>query len=82
MTYFNLGALYLDNGNPAAAVREYQVLVAGKPLDQADSNYRLALAFKAAGRKDDARDAVINALEAAPGYKAAQRLLLELDGKD
>ncbi|MBS1875334.1 MAG: tetratricopeptide repeat protein [Acidobacteria bacterium] len=77
-----LGALYLENGNPAAAVREYQVLVAGKPLDQADSNYRLALAFKAAGRKDDARDAVINALEAAPGYKAAQRLLLELDGKD
>ncbi len=53
-----------------------------KPLDQADSNYRLALAYKAAGKKDEARDAVINALEAAPGYKAAQRLLLELDGKD
>lgn len=77
-----LGALYMDLGNRDGAVREYQALVAGKPIDQADSNYRLALAYNAAGRKDDARDAVINALEAAPGYKAAQRLLLELSGKD
>lgn len=77
-----LGALYLDLGNKDGAVREYQALVAGKPLDQADSNYRLALAYKVAGRKDDAREAVINALEAAPGYKAAQKLLLELDEKD
>ena len=78
-----LGALYLDLGNQTGAIREYSaVLAAPKPLDPAAANYHLALAYKAAGRKDDARDAVINALEVAPGYKAAQRLLLELDGKD
>ena len=78
-----LGGLYLDLGNQNGAIREYQaVLAAPKPLDPAAANYHLALAYKAAGRKDDARDAVVNALEVAPGYKAAQRLLLELDGKD
>ncbi len=77
-----LGALYLDLGKNDAAIREYRAVIAAKPIDVADANYRLALAYKGAGRKDDARDAVLNSLEAAPGYKAAQRLLLELDGKD
>ncbi len=77
-----LGALYLDLGKPDNAVREYQAVLAAKPLEQADANYRLALAFKAIGKKDEAREAVLNSLEAAPGYKPAQRLLLQLDGKD
>jgi tetratricopeptide (TPR) repeat protein len=77
-----LGALYLDLGKSEAAIREYQALIAAKPIDIADANYRLALAYKGAGKRDQAREAVLNSLEAAPGYKAAQRLLLELDGKD
>jgi tetratricopeptide (TPR) repeat protein len=77
-----LGGLYLDLGNRDGAIRELQAVIAMKPLDLADANYKLAMAYKAAGKKDEARDAVLNALEAAPGYKAAQRLLLELDGKD
>jgi tetratricopeptide (TPR) repeat protein len=77
-----LGALYLDLGNHDGAIREWRAVLAAKPLDAADANYKLALAYKAAGKKDDARDAVLNSLEAAPGYKAAQRLLLQLDGKD
>ena len=40
-------------GNRDGAVREYRALVAGKPLDQADSNYRLALAYKAAGKPEN-----------------------------
>jgi hypothetical protein len=31
---------------------------------------------------DDAREEVISALEAAPGFKPAQKLLLELSGKE
>ncbi len=77
-----LGALDLDLGDHAGAIREYRAVLAMKPLDQADANYRLALAYQAAGNKDQARDSVLSALEAAPGYKAAQRLLLQLDGKD
>ena len=77
-----LGGLYLDLGNRDGAIRELHAVIAMKPLDVADANYKLAMAYKAAGKKDEAREAVLNALEAAPGYKAAQRLLLELDGKD
>jgi cellulose synthase operon protein C len=77
-----LGSLYLDLAKHDSAIRELRAVVALKPIDMADAQYKLALAYKGAGKKDDARDAVINALEAAPGYKAAQRLLLELDGKD
>ena len=77
-----LGALLLETGNNAGAVREWQAVAAMKPVDPAGANYELARALKAVGRKDDAREAVLNALESAPGYKPAQRLLLELDGKD
>jgi hypothetical protein len=33
-------------------------------------------------RINDAREEVISSLEAAPGYKPAQKLLLELSGKE
>lgn len=76
-----LGSLYLDLGDPKTAVREYHAVVAMKPLDVASARYDLARAMKAAGRTDEARDQVLLALEAAPGFKAAQRLLLELGAK-
>jgi tetratricopeptide (TPR) repeat protein len=77
-----LGSLYLDLGKKNEAIREFQALVAGKPVDMAGAQYQLARAYAAAQRTEDARNAVVNALEVAPGYKDAQRLLLELDGKD
>jgi tetratricopeptide (TPR) repeat protein len=77
-----LGALLLETGDNKGAAREWQAVVAMKPVDTAGANFELARALRAAGRTDDARDAVLNALEAAPGFKPAQRLLLELDGKD
>jgi cellulose synthase operon protein C len=46
--------------------------------DVAGSHYNLARAFKAAGRKDQAREEAVLALEAAPNYKPAQKLLLEV----
>ena len=49
-----------------------------KPLDAADAHYQLARAYRAANRMDAARDEVLLALEAAPDYKPAQKLLLEI----
>jgi len=76
--HHRLGDLWLAQNNIAGAIREYQAVVALKPLDQATSHFQLAKAYKAANRADDARDQVLLSLEAAPGYKPAQQLLLEL----
>jgi tetratricopeptide (TPR) repeat protein len=77
-----LGDLYLGLGNHDGAIREFESVVNGKPVDQAGAHFALARAYKGAGNKDKAKDEVLLALEAAPGFKPAQRLLLELDGKD
>jgi tetratricopeptide (TPR) repeat protein len=73
-----LGDLWLAQNNVPGAIREYQALIALKPLDQATSHYQLAEAYRRANRLDQARDEVLAALEAAPGYKPAQKLLLEI----
>ncbi len=77
-----LGKLDLDVGNTAEAVREYEVLVALNPGDKAGSHYNLAMAYKADGQRDKAREEAITALEAAPEYRPAQKLLLEMSGDD
>jgi Flp pilus assembly protein TadD len=73
-----LGDLWLAQNNLPGAIREYQAVLATKPLDQAGAHFELASALRKANRLDDARDQVLLALEAAPGYKPAQRLLLEI----
>jgi tetratricopeptide (TPR) repeat protein len=77
-----LGGLDLELGNPNGAIREFQAVLALKPVDPAGAHYELARAFQAAKRIDDAREEVFAALEAAPAYKPAQKLLLELNAKD
>jgi Flp pilus assembly protein TadD len=67
--------------NPTAAVREFRALVAMPPVDPAGAHYELARALKQANRTDEAKDEVLSALEAAPNFKPAQRLLLELNVK-
>jgi Flp pilus assembly protein TadD len=76
-----LGALYLALNNPASAVREFQAVIAGPPLDPAGAHYELAKALKQANRTEEAKDEVLSALEAAPSFKPAQKLLLELNVK-
>ncbi len=73
-----LGDVLLDTNDPNGAVREFRVLIALKPADMAGAHYHLAKALNAAHRVDEARDEVILALEAAPEFKPAQQLLLEL----
>jgi len=73
-----LGGLWLAQGNNAGAVREYQAVLALKPLDVASAEYGIAQAYFAEGDKSKAEDSVLAALEVAPGFRPAQKLLLEI----
>jgi tetratricopeptide (TPR) repeat protein len=77
-THRRLSSLLLEAGDAEGAVREAKALLALKPVDAAESHYELAKALKAARRLGEAKDQVVMALEAAPGYKPAQQLLLQL----
>lgn len=72
------GELWLDTGNTAKAIREFNAVVHSKPVDVAGSYYNLARALHSAGRASEAQDAVLQSLEAAPSFRPAQKLLLEL----
>ncbi len=76
-----LGTLYLASNDAALAVREFGALVALHPIDVAGSHYNLAKAYKAQGLGDKAREEALTALEAAPDFRPAQKLLLELSGE-
>jgi tetratricopeptide (TPR) repeat protein len=77
-----LGELDLDLGNAKGAVREFGAVLASSPIDVAGAHYELAKAYQAAHENKEAQDEVISALEAAPGFKPAQKLLLELNVKE
>lgn len=77
-----LGDLLFELGNVKEAIREYSAVVALNPIDQAASQFNLAKAYRAANRDDAAMEHVILALEAAPGYRPAQQMLLELSEKE
>ena len=73
-----LGEFYLESRPGAEAIREFSVVLALKPVDQAQAHFNLARAYAAAGRRPEARREVLAALEIAPGFSPAQKLLLEL----
>jgi len=75
------GELYLELGDSAKAVREFQTILAGKPVDPAGAHYQLARALQMAKRNAEAQEEVFAALETAPGFKPAQKLLLELSSQ-
>jgi hypothetical protein len=47
-------------------------------MDAAASHFNLARALQSAKRLDDAKEQLLLSLEAAPGFKPAQKMLLEL----
>jgi Flp pilus assembly protein TadD len=75
-----LGKLLLAQNDNAGAVREYQAVLAMKPLDKAQAEYDVAKAYLAAGDKAKAEESVLSSLEAAPDFKDAQKMLLEMEG--
>jgi Flp pilus assembly protein TadD len=75
----HLGNLWFAQANYAGAIGEYTAVVALNPLDKAGAHFNLARAYLAAGQRDKAEESVLASLEAAPGYRPAQKLLLEIE---
>jgi tetratricopeptide (TPR) repeat protein len=73
-----LGDLLLESGEAHRALQEYEVALALDPHDKATAFYRVARAHHQIGDVEQARDKLLLALDVAPGYRPAQRLLLEL----
>lgn len=73
-----LGELYLELERPRLAVREFQVLLALDPVDRAEAHFLLAQALHRNGDRTEARRQVLLALEIAPSFDEAQRLLLQV----
>jgi len=73
-----LGDLWLEQGKTAEAEREFQALLALDPLDKASAHYRLAQAYHRMDDSKKTRRHLLMALEAAPSYRPAQKLLLEI----
>ena len=73
-----LGECDLTLNHPAGATREYRALIAGKTQDPAAAHFGLARALRMAHKDSEARDELLESLEAAPGFKPAQKMLLEM----
>ena len=74
------GDVYLEQGRPLEAAREFRVLVSLGPADAAQAHYDLARSLEASGNRVEARREVLRSLEIAPGFEKAQGLLLKLRG--
>ena len=75
-----LGRLAMARDDHVAAAREFEVTLAIGPLDRVAAHVDLAESHMAGGRLDEAKRAVIAALEIAPTYERAQELLLRIVG--
>ncbi len=73
-----LGDLLYAQKQFEGAIREYNAVLASGPVDKAGAEFKLAQAYLAAGKRDKAQESVLAALETAPGYRPAQKMLLEL----
>jgi tetratricopeptide (TPR) repeat protein len=75
-----LGERYLALNKADGAIREYRALVLGKAPDQAAAHFGLARALRMAHKDAEAKDELLECLEGAPGFKPAQKMLLEMTG--
>ena len=73
-----LGDLLLEAGRADEALREYEVALALEPHDMATAWYRVASAQHALGNDEQSQDYLLQALDVAPNFRPAQRLLLKL----
>tara|TARA_B100002003_G_scaffold251953_1_gene299343 strand:- start:6813 stop:9479 length:2667 start_codon:yes stop_codon:yes gene_type:complete len=75
-----LAGLYENMESHSLAIRERKAVVSLAPVDMAEALYLLAKAEFAAGDQLAAKRSIIRSLEIAPGYPAAQELLLAIIG--
>lgn len=71
--------LLFDLKDATTDVRECSAVLAMHPLDQASAQFNVARAYFAAGNQNEARNHLLASLELAPGYRPAQKLLLQLE---
>lgn len=76
-----LGELLLGLQNNAGAVREFQAALASGAQDKATAHFNIARAYQAARQTDKAEDHLLQALESAPGFRPAQKMLLEINNR-
>jgi tetratricopeptide (TPR) repeat protein len=69
-----------QTGDSPAAIQAYRALLQLNPLDPAELHFRLAKLLHHVGNPE-ARRQVLQALEEAPRYREALRLLLEIDAQ-
>jgi tetratricopeptide (TPR) repeat protein len=74
----DLGDLLLATDRAAEALLEYQVALFLQPHDMATAWYRLASAEHKLGNVEQSQSHLLQALDVAPNYRPAQRLLLQL----
>ena len=77
-----LAELYAKIEEHEGAVRERRAVVALDPVDRAEALYELAFAHYRADDTDEAKLQVLGALEIAPSFEKAQKLLLTLVGRE
>jgi len=73
----DLGDWLLSEGREKEALREFAALLASGPIDKAGAHFRLAETYHKMDDSRMTRRHLLQALEAAPGYRPAQKLLLE-----
>ncbi len=73
-----LGDLLLAEKQAPRATREFRALLAIPTRDVAGAHYRLARSYYQLQDREKTREHLLQALEAAPGYRPAQKLLLEI----
>ncbi len=76
--HLRLGRWWLEEGQAAAALAAIDRALALTPHDRAEALYLRARAQKMTGANAAARESLLDALEIAPAYRDAQKLLLEL----
>lgn len=74
----HLGDWLLELKQPRAALAEFKVSLAMTPHDMAAAHYRMARAYHALEQTVETRSHLLSALDIAPHYRPAQRLLLEI----
>ena len=73
-----LGEWLLEAGRLDEALREFKTLLALTPVDLAGAHFKLARTYHKMEDPERTREQVLMALEAAPSYRPAQKLLLEI----
>ena len=73
-----LGDMLLEADRAEEALTEYSVALALHPHDRATANYRMASAYHRLGDAEQTQDYLLQALDVAPNFRPAQRLLLDL----